>query len=112
MKSIQTRANVTLFFAEPGEDVPSGLKSLGRLKDLYGMRNYDSFARYLHCKYSTRNKLVNGVFEGNAFRKKYPNWDEDLEKPMLEYGIKGLKRRLKIVSGAHRPRLNLNQLNK
>lgn len=63
MKSIQTRANVTLFFAEPGEIVPLAFKSLGRLKDLYNVRDYNSFARYLHCQYGTRNKLVNGVFE-------------------------------------------------
>lgn len=37
------------------------------------------------------------VFENNAFRKKYDNWDETLERPLLEYGIMAEKMRLKII---------------
>lgn len=37
------------------------------------------------------------VFEDNAFRKRYKDWDETLQKPMLEYGDQALKMRLKII---------------
>jgi hypothetical protein len=36
------------------------------------------------------------VYENNAFRKEYPNWDQELEKPLLEYGKRAEKMRLKI----------------
>jgi len=36
------------------------------------------------------------VFENNAFRKEYPNWDQELEKPLLEYGKRAEEMRLKI----------------
>ena len=41
------------------------------------------------------------VFEDNAFRKKYPNWDKTLEKPILEYGNRAKEMRLKIVKSYH-----------
>lgn len=37
------------------------------------------------------------VFEDNAFRKKYPDWDNTLTKPMLEYGHNAKRMKLKIV---------------
>lgn len=37
------------------------------------------------------------VFEDNAFRKKYPNWDDNLTKPMLEIGNEANRMRLKII---------------
>lgn len=37
------------------------------------------------------------VYENNAFRKEYPNWDPDLEKPLLEYGKRAEEMRLKII---------------
>lgn len=40
------------------------------------------------------------VFENNAFRKKYPKWPKDLEKPILEYGSMAEKMRLKVVHSA------------
>jgi len=36
------------------------------------------------------------VYENNAFRKEYPNWDQELEKPLLEYGKRAEEMRLKI----------------
>lgn len=42
------------------------------------------------------------VFENNAFRKKYPRWDNTLEKPILEYGVMAEKMRLKVVRSACR----------
>jgi hypothetical protein len=41
------------------------------------------------------------VFENNAFRKKYPVWEKNLEKPLLEYGVKAKQMRLKIISSNH-----------
>lgn len=37
------------------------------------------------------------VFEDNAFRKKYANWDETIDKPILEYGEQAVNMRLKII---------------
>lgn len=37
------------------------------------------------------------VFEENTFRKKYPNWFESIEKPILDYGVMAKKMRLKII---------------
>ena len=37
------------------------------------------------------------VFENNAFRKSYPTWDQENEKPLLEYGRQAEEMKLKIV---------------
>jgi len=37
------------------------------------------------------------VFENNAFRKSYPTWDQENEKPLLEYGERAEAMKLKIV---------------
>ena len=37
------------------------------------------------------------VFENNAFRKSYPTWDQENEKPLLEYGRQAEAMKLKIV---------------
>lgn len=37
------------------------------------------------------------VFENNAFRKAYPAWDQENEKPLLEYGKQAEAMKLKIV---------------
>jgi len=37
------------------------------------------------------------VFENHAFRKKYPNWDETLLKPLLEIGEEAKSMNLMIV---------------
>ena len=37
------------------------------------------------------------VFEDNAFRKKYPKWDESIIKPMLELGQRSIKMRILIA---------------
>jgi hypothetical protein len=37
------------------------------------------------------------VFEDNAFRKKYDNWDNTYIKPMLEFGREAEIMRLKII---------------
>ena len=43
------------------------------------------------------NSVFEVVFEDNAFRKSYKNWDLTLPKPVLECGDFALKMRLKIV---------------
>ena len=42
------------------------------------------------------------VFEHNAFRKKYPNWDDTLIKPLLEFGNEAKIMRLKVAEKAYR----------
>lgn len=37
------------------------------------------------------------VFEDNAFRKKYKTWNDELEKPFLQYGNFAKEMRFKIV---------------
>jgi len=42
------------------------------------------------------------VFENNAFRKKYPGWDETLIKPILNFGTQAKLMRLKVAEKASR----------
>lgn len=42
------------------------------------------------------------VFEDNAFRKKYPDWDNTLTKPMLEFGDHAKTMRLKIIKRSNK----------
>jgi hypothetical protein len=42
------------------------------------------------------------VFENNAFRKKYPKWNETLIKPLLEFGNEAKIMRLKVAEKACR----------
>lgn len=37
------------------------------------------------------------VFEDNAFRKKYPEWDNTLVRPIIEFGSDAEKMRLKVI---------------
>ena len=47
--------------------------------------------------FSDEDSFFTVIFENNAFRKKYENWDDRMEKPILECGNMAQIMKFKII---------------